>query len=497
MLTERREDMLGIKARWGIPTTLAVMVAIVGLLGGSVLAAQADESVKDTIGSQEQIGRNLFLTIYNDNLALVRDVRNLSVPVGSSLLSFTDIPSRIDATSVILRSLTEEGSIRILEQNYEYDMVSGDKLLSKFLGQHIEVRTKDGTEYEGYLINAPTSGGSLILATEPSGGAITAIQRNEIEVIKYPSLPAGLVMRPTLVWDMVNTSDRTDHEMEVSYLTGGLSWSADYVLTLSDNDQTADLTGWVTITNNSGVEFENAELKLVAGDVHRVTDQVVYYDLLRAGKTASAAGESFEESSLFEYHLYKLEFPTTVKNNQTKQIQLLSVSDISVKKQFVFGRIPGYTRPYSYSDKVQVVLKFENSEENQMGMPLPEGRIRVNKADVDGSLEFVGEDSIDHTPRDEEITLYIGDAFDVTGKRINVSTTKVGSNSRKDAFRVELRNHKDEPVEVQVVESVYGDYEILQSSHEYTQIDANMIAFLVEVPANSQVDVTYEAMFTW
>lgn len=485
------------KACWKTPAILAAVVIVASLLAGSVFAAQTNPSVEGTDDTYAPTGRKLFLTIYNDNLALVRDVRVLTVPLGNSVLSFTDIPSRIDATSVILRSLTEEGSIRILEQNYEYDTVSGDKLLSKFLGQHIEVRTKDGTEYAGYLINVPTSGGSLILADRPFGGSITSIARSEIEVIRYPSLPEGLVMKPTLVWNMINTSDQTDHEMEVSYLTGGLSWSADYVLTLGDDDKTADLTGWVTITNNSGVEFENAELKLVAGDVHRVADKVVYYDLMAVGRTASPAPESFEERSLFEYHLYKLEFPTTVKNNQTKQIQLLSVSGIPVKKQYVFGRIPGYTQPYSYSENVKVVLKLENSKENNMGMPLPEGRVRVNKVDVDGSLEFVGEDSIDHTPKDEEITLYIGDAFDVTGKRINVSTTRVGSNSRKDAFRIELRNHKDETVEIQVVESLYGDYEILQSSHEYTKIDANTVSFVVEVPANSQVDVTYEAMFTW
>lgn len=485
--------MIGYWRSIAIPLAVIFAVIVSQLLSGFARVARASELDNDATE-----GRKLYLTIYNDDLALVRDIRTVSIPVGRSLLSFTDIPSRIDATSVILRSLTEEGSIRVLEQNYEYDMVSGDKLLSKYLGQHIQVRTTDGTEYEGYLISTPDSGGSLILAEQPMGGSITAIQRSEIEVIRYPSLPSGLVMKPTLVWEMVNSSDQTEHEMEVSYLTGGLSWSADYVLTLSEDDKTADLAGWVTITNNSGVEFENAELKLVAGDIHRVKEEFVLYDLAGSQKAVPQYDKAFEERSLFEYHLYKLGFPTTVKNNQTKQILLLSVSDIPVEKLYVFGRIPGYTKSYAYSDNVKVILKFKNSDENHMGMPLPEGKVRVSKADVDGSMEFVGEDAIEHTPKDEDIVLYIGDAFDITGKRINVSSTKIGSDALKDAYRIELRNHKDEPIRIQVVETMpYETYEILQSSHGYSKIDARTISFDVEVPTNSQVDITYEVMYTW
>jgi len=222
------------------------------------------------------------------------------------------------------------------------------------------------------------------------------------------------------------------------------------------------------------------------------------YDLAGSQKAVPQYDKAFEERSLFEYHLYKLGFPTTVKNNQTKQILLLSVSDIPVEKLYVFGRIPGYTKSYAYSDNVKVILKFKNSDENHMGMPLPEGKVRVSKADGDGSMEFVGEDAIEHTPKDEDIVLYIGDAFDITGKRINVSSTKIGSDALKDAYRIELRNHKDEPIRIQVVETMpYETYEILQSSHGYSKIDARTISFDVEVPTNSQVDITYEVMYTW
>lgn len=477
---------------------LTAVLIVGGLLSWVPAVAAGSDAVADS-GAADKQGRRVFLTIYNGDLALVRDVRTLSVAQGRSLLSFTDIPSRIDATSVSLKSLTEEGSIRILEQNYEYDMVSADQLLRRYLGQRIDVCTADGTEHSGYLISAPGSGDSLILAEEPWGGAITAIQRGEIRVIKYPQIPAGLVMKPTLVWSLENTSAESEHEMEVSYLTRGLSWSADYILTLSDDDRYADLTGWVTITNTSGVEFEDAELKLVAGDVNRVTDQVLYDDLARTEKAlAVGTAPAFEERSLFEYHLYKLGFPTTVKNNQTKQIQLLSASDIPIEKQYVFGRIPGSTRWYGYSDNVKVVLKFKNSEENNMGMPLPEGRVRVNKADVDGSLEFVGEDAIEHTPKDEELLLYIGDAFDVVGERVNVSTTRIGSNARRESYSIELRNHKSEAIDVRVVETMTsGSFEILDASHDFEQIDARTIEFVVRVPADSSTKVTYEVMYTW
>lgn len=492
--------MLRLRSRWKVWAILVTSAVVCGLLGGLVAAASEDTLVnsEDAAGSADG-GRKLYLTIYNDNLALIRDIRTLPIQLGRSSLSFTDIPSRIDATSVSLRSLTEEGSIRILEQNYEYDMVSGNKLLTKYLGQHIEIVAADGTEYAGYLMSAPGSGDSLILAEQPWGGAITAIQRNEIRVIRYPQLPAGLVMKPTLVWEMENNSDVTQHEMEVAYLTGGLSWSADYVLTLNADDTIGDLTGWVTITNNSGVTFENAELKLVAGDVNQVSNQVLYYDtFMRTEKSAMAAAPAFGESSLFEYHLYKLAFPTTVKDSQTKQIQLLTAADIPVEKQYVFGRIPGSNRYWGYSDKVQVVLRLENSEENNMGMPLPEGRVRVNKADVDGSLEFIGEDTIDHTPKDEEITLYIGDAFDITGERINTKMTSVGSNSRQDSYRIELKNHKDEAIQVHVVESMAsGTYRILSSSHTYEVVDAQTIEFVVDVPADGQTDITYDVLYTW
>ena len=273
--------MLHVRTNTRLMLALTAVLIVGGLLSG-VTAQAADSAVaadRDAVAVEQ--GRRVFLTIYNGDLALVRDVRTLPVAQGRSLLSFTDIPSRIDATSVSLKSLTEEGSIRILEQNYEYDMVSGDQLLRKYLGQRIEVCTADGTEYSGYLISMPGSGGSLILAEEPWGGAITAVERSEIRVIRYPQIPAGLVMKPTLVWSLESTSAETEHEMEVSYLTGGLSWSADYILTLDDDDRFADLTGWVTITNTSGVEFEDAELKLVAGNVNRATDEVVYYDLAR------------------------------------------------------------------------------------------------------------------------------------------------------------------------------------------------------------------------
>lgn len=488
-----------LRTRTGLMLALTAVLIVGGLLSGVPAAAQAGAAAAGSDAAEADQGRRVFLTIYNGDLALVRDVRVLSVAQGRSLLSFTDIPSRIDATSVSLKSLTEEGSIRILEQNYEYDMVSGDQLLRKYLGQRIDVSTQDGTEFSGYLISAPGSGESLILAEEPWGGSLVAVQRSEIRVIRYPQIPAGLVMKPTLVWSLENTSTQSEHEMEVSYLTGGLSWSADYILTLDDDDQYADLTGWVTITNTSGVEFEDAELKLVAGDVNRVRDEFLYYELDRADKAMSLGGApAFEERSLFEYHLYKLGFPTTVKNNQTKQIQLLSASDVPVEKQYVFGRIPGSTSWYSQSDKVKVVIKLKNSEENNMGMPLPAGRVRVNKADVDGSLEFVGEDSIEHTPKDEELLLYVGDAFDVVGERVNVSTTRVGSNARREKYSIELRNHKGEAIDVHVVETMAsGSFEILDKSHDFTQIDAYTIEFVVPVPADGSSTVTYEVMYTW
>ena len=451
------------------------------------------------IPSAQAQNENMALTVYNQDLALVRDVRSLSLSAGVNEVRFADVAERIDPTSVHVRSLTDPTGTRILEQNFDYDLVGSQKVLEKYIDRTIGLVTDDGTTYEGTLLSAQND---IVLQTETG---IVVVRRDAIRQFDFPELPEGLITRPSLVW-LVETEQTGEQDIEVTYMTGGISWRADYVVQLNEDDTQADLNGWVTVENQSGATYENAKLKLVAGDVNVVQEKLGVMRDAMAEEMAVAAPQ-VEERQLFEYHLYDVQRPVTVRNNQTKQIEFTSASGINVEKIFVYDGAPGFgfygyaiTDPSygaSSTPDVNIYLDMANSEENGLGIPLPAGRVRVYKADVDGTLQFIGEDEIDHTPRDEQVRLRLGNAFDIVGERRQTNFRKLGDDVIEESFEITIRNHKDEAVEVRVVEHMFrwSEWEITRESAEHTKLDQGTVEWRVNVPANGEATVTYTVRY--
>ncbi len=368
------------------------------------------------------------ITVYNQNLGLVKDRRIIEFKKGENIIKWTDVASLIDATSVHFKALKYENEVRIQEQNYEYDLVSADKLLEKYIDKAITVITKDNQIYEGFLLSFDSN--QLVIAKDK----IIMVSRENIRDIKFSELPQGLITKPTLIWKII--SDIGDKNLcELTYLTKGINWYADYVAIIDDKDKNLDLTGWVTIDNQSGTTYKNAKLKLIAGDIHLLKPKEVIREMMYESAVRAAAPKEFEEEALFEYHMYSLTRPTTLKDRQTKQINLLSGNNIPCEKVFTYNGT-------QYGKKVQVNLEFVNSKKNGLGIPLPKGKFRVYKMDKEDSLQFIGEDEIDHTPNDEEVRIYIGDAFDVVGERKIADRHKITSQIREDTYEIEIRNRK-------------------------------------------------------
>ena len=317
-----------------------------------------------------------------------------------------------------------------------------------------------------------------------------------IAEIRFDKLPADLIAKPTLVWTLINTGADT-HTIEASYLTQGLGWRADYVVVVNQNDTKADLNGWVTINNNSGATYRNAELKLVAGDVNRVQEQrEVAMDAMRMKSVQVAQAPQFQEQSFFEYHLYSLQRPTTMKNNETKQISLLSAANFAVKKELVLNGQPFYFQGYNnpgeaIKEKVGVFVEFKNSKENSLGQPLPAGIVRVYKADTTNAQQFIGESRIDHTPKDESVRVKLGDAFDVVAERKQVDYKAISRRIIEYAYEIRIRNHKEEPITVVVNEPIGGDWEIVNSSFPAQKTAAFAARFNVPVVKDGEAVLTY------
>ena len=432
------------------------------------------------------------LTIYNSNLGLVKDVREIELAEGLTRLQFMDVAARIMPTTVLVRSRTAANTLQVLEQNYEYDLLSPDKLLEKYVGKEVKLLDKNYFTGKEELVTA------TLLATNDS-----PIYRvgDEISIglpgrVILPQLPANLIAQPTLVW-LLRTQAASTHTIEASYLTDDITWQADYVAALNSDDSLADLSGWVSIENKSGTTYRDATLKLVAGDVNRVRPEV-FVDYARTiGAVASASPEpQFQEEAFFEYHLYTLERPTTVQDNQTKQMSLLSAADIPITKRLVLHGQPHYARATFDTppplQKVSVYLEIENAEQHHLGIPLPKGTLRVYKADAQGSLQFVGEDDIDHTPKDETVSVKMGEAFDVVGERRQTSFTRLSRRLSEVSWQIVVRNHKDEDVRVCVEEPMSGDWEVVASTPEqYEKPDAHTLRFEVTVPKNGEVTIGY------
>jgi hypothetical protein len=464
------------------------------LVGGGLGAAPA---------TAQQEG--LELAVYNGNLALVKDPRQLDLSAGLNEVFIGDVAAQIDPTSVHFRSLTDPEGTVVLEQNYEYDIVDSTKMLSKYVDMEIGMVTEDGQQYRGTLLSGQ---GDVIL--EGDDGQVTIVKVDRIKEFSFPALPEGLITRPTLVW-LVESAEGGSQEVEVTYLTGGVDWRADYTVVLADDEQSIDLNGWVTLDNRSGTSFPDAKLKLIAGDIHRApgADDRVEKEILF--EAAAAGAPQVEERGFFEYHLYEIQRPVTVKDQQTKQIEFVTGSEIPAAKFFVYdGAQIFYLDPYqpindpgygtASNRKVMVMLEFRNDEEGGLGVPLPRGALRVYKKDVDGSTLLVGEDSIDHTPKDEQVRLYIGDAFDIVGERVQTDfKAEYDEDWIEESYEITLRNHKDEQIEVRVVEHLFrwSEWKILEESHEHTKTDAQTIEFRVPVEADGETVVTYTVRYEW
>jgi len=438
------------------------------------------------------------LTVYNQNFGVVKEVRTLAIDQKLATLQFRDVAKQIDPTSVHFRSLTDPAGTTVLEQNYEFDLVSADKLLDKYIDKKIAVVTKQGQKYDGTLMSFDA--GQLVIQGTKE---LYMVQRpDNVQNIEFGALPEGLLTRPTLVWK-VATEKPGKHLAQVTYQTTGLSWRADYSAVVNADDTRMDLSGWVTLTNQCGAAFKDARVKLIAGDVRRIQPPVVREELAKARGLAEGkgGGGGFEEKTFFEYHMYTLGRTTTVNENQVKQVELLTAADVPVLKRYVFE--PGgryWHKRYGQGDfyKINVYVEFKNSKDQKLGMPLPKGKMRMYKKDpADASLEFVGEDEIDHTPKDEELKLYVGDAFDIVGEK-TITDRKQGDRWRQESVKIELRNHKEENIVVRIREHMAGgQWDITAKSQDFKKIDASTIEFDVPVAKDGKAQVTYTADYRW
>jgi hypothetical protein len=472
--------------------TVFVVIFLMGIGSNALAVRERGDEKPSVLSTTLEDQKGVAVTIYNVNLGLVKDHREIKLPLGIRELRFMDVASKIIPTSVYIRSLIDPKSLQILEQNYEYDLLNPQKLLDKYVGKEVKL----------YYKNPYTEREEIVRATllSNNGGPIFKIG-DEITFgypgrIIFPEVPDNLISKPTLVWLLENNLSKTQ-KIETSYLTNGINWRADYVVTLNDKDDRADLSGWVTINNQSGATYENAKLKLVAGDVNRVREEREYKDkMLRAAmKEARPAEPQFKEDEFFEYHIYTLQRPATIKQNQTKQIGLVNADNIPVKKELLYYGARYYYRNQHggviSNQKVGVFVELENKKENNLGIPLPKGTIRVYKHDKERSLQFVGEDSIDHTPKDEKVRIKLGDAFDVVGSRKQTAWRKIAYDTYEASFEISLRNHKQEDVSVRVVEPIPGDWVMLSSSHKYSKTEAFTAEFNVRVPRDKETKLTY------
>ncbi|MBW2478217.1 MAG: DUF4139 domain-containing protein [Deltaproteobacteria bacterium] len=469
-------------------TKLLIVTLLLLAMGAHGYAAETTSTIDDQ--------KDVAVTIYNEDLALVRDLREIALGKGRLQLALREVSARIRPETALLRNLTNPEKLVILEQNFDFDLLSPQKLLEKYVGREIRlVRTHPETGEDRFET-------ATVLAAN-NGIVLQVGDRIETGVpgrLVYPNVPDNLRDRPTLVVDLINDTAATQ-ALELSYLTGGLGWRADYVAELGPEENSLDLSGWVTLTNQSGTTYQNAMLQLVAGDVNRVMDEMRgRRELLMQSDVAAASAPKFQQESLFEYHLYTLPRPTTIRDNQTKQVALLNAAQVPVNKEFRLQGYPAYyqTRHDGLAQhiKVGVFIEFANEKQSKLGLPLPKGVVRVYKQDTAGRPQFVGEDRIDHTPENETVRLKLGEAFDVTAKRKQTDFRKLGGDSLynyrfESAFKVVLKNAKDESVKVTVAEPIPGDWKILQESHPHTKESSETALWKIDVPGKSEVVLSY------
>jgi len=472
--------------------------------GSKVYAAQ--ENASGRVASVDQSTSlndqtDLNVTVYNSNIALIRDVRNLALPSGAFRLKFMDIAATVNPATVHFRSLNDPEKLGVIEQNYEYDLLEPAKLLHKYVGKEV-------TLVRSYQENGTTKR-EEIKATllSDNNGPVWKIGNDIVtgmyaESFRFPEVPANLYERPTLLMSLENSGVKKQ-QIEASYLASNLSWNADYVLTVARDDKNADLDGWVTVVNNSGTAFHNARLQLVAGELNRLPAAGTRGDVAEARlMNKAAAAPQFQQEAFSEYHLYSLGRKTSVEDKETKQINLLQGSGVPVEKIFMVNGQSYYYRNQQtpgapLKDPVLVYYKFRNEEKNGLGIPLPAGNVRVYQKDSRGGILFAGEDRIDHTPKDEDINIHIGNAFDVVAEHKQTDFKRIDTHVWEMEFEITLRNHKDGPVTVQVNEPIGGDWEMLSSTYKYTKTAAFAAQFIVPVAKDGTSVLRYRIRARW
>jgi hypothetical protein len=504
---------------------IGVSFAVVYLM----LSGFTEASAQSLIPASNRL--SVDLTIYNVNLALIREERTIDLMRGMNRIIIPDIPATIDGTSLHFTSLTDASSLKVLEQNYQYDLVHQAKLLEKYIGKEVEFIRTDSESKKEYTVKGKllATGWQPQLGYNPYGGSapyystgqMIAEINGKIEIgpagrLILPSLPEGLILKPQLEW-LINTTKAGQHKTEISYLANQLTWNCNYVALLNSKDTEIDLTGWVTVTNNSGTFFRNAGLKLVAGDVNLVKEEPSRYAGMMKSRVAMdevAAAPQFQQKELFEYKLYSLQRKTDLGNNETKQIELTSAKNVLSKKVFIYDGLSDQWRywynNYSYrsqgsfgqesNKKVGVYVTLKNEEKAGLGIALPKGKVRVYKRDDDGKEQFIGEDEIDHTPKDEEIKLYLGNAFDIVGERAQKDFRVVVSGHIVDeTFEIKVRNHKSEPVEVLVYEHPWrwNEWDITKSNTDWEKVDQTTIKFPVKLRPDEEKIITYTIRYNW
>jgi hypothetical protein len=502
--------------------SMALLLILISTLGPGKRSFAQEQEQGGTEKSQEKpdsvrkarsTSGETALTIYNGNFAVVRQDVPLELTFGINHITFNDATAHIEPDSVVLRDPSGRRTLQILEQNYRNDPLSQGLLLSLYEGKTIDFQVDQKQVVQGKIIRSGYApNGSTEPIIEVNGKLQFTLPGQPI----FPALGNDTILKPTLDW-LLQTDKPGAANAELSYVTGGLTWHADYNIVAPPKGDTIDLIGWITMSNDSGKQFDNARIKLMAGDVNKVQpverDYLRAYDSMEMAK--SAAAPVVVEKAFDEFHLYTLEHPTTLRDRETKQVQFVAATQVKSQRLYVYNGAAinpnyGYYNPEqirndaSYgtqsNPKVWVMQEFKNSKENNLGMPLPKGRLRFYRRDDDGQLEFTGENTIDHTPSDETVRVYTGNAFDIVGERRRTDYKLDSDHDWMDeAFEIKLRNHKKEAVEVRVVEKLYrwSNWKITQQSSDYNKIDAQTIEFRVQVPPDGERVVTYTAHYWW
>jgi hypothetical protein len=465
---------------------------------GPAVSAQPAPTTDLTTTLDDQT--ELAITVYNSDIALIRDVRQLQLTRGTGSLRFMDIAATVNPATVHFRSLTEPSRVSVLEQNYEYDLLEPDKLLRKYVGRDVTLmRTRqDGGTTRQEEVTARLLSYNTAPVWQIGGEIVTGMHADHI---RFPELPDSLFSRPTLIWTVEN-GGAARHRVEASYLASKLAWNADYVLTVGRDDKAADLDGWVTLTNNSGTPFRNATLQLVAGDLNRVRQNVGRMMADEMRKVVAEAAAPMAQESFSDYHLYTLGRKTTINNNQTKQVSMLAGTGVPVQKRYVVEGQRFYYHNASHpgaplKDLVQVFYQFKNEQRGGLGMPMPSGTVRVYQEDSKRSVQFVGEDRISHTPKDETLNLKIGNAFDVIAERNQIDFEKIAGNVYEVEYEITLRNHKATPITVEVNEPIGGTWRMIRTSHAHTKTAAWAAQFQVPVAVDGTTVLRYRVRVTY